>query len=423
MMYQRTHRILLVLLALLPTVQALADQQVTVAALTNGTVSVDKPTASTGETVTLTISPAEGFRLKNGSLLVEQVTQSSNGDSGNLRRSAVGGIGLFVGVNRTSVATYSFVMPATDVEVRAFFKEKEAEGTTVMIEASESSDTTVPVTGVTVSVTNDEQTGGIVIDEVVVPDDKYGTNIAVQIPATVTDAEGNEVPVTGIAGNALYGQTDVTDVYLPETDEPLDIAENALCIDNHDGEDHQVVTVHTPLSMLDDYALMASLGENYETGKIQATARAIHRYWTFSCGVDVKLPIGVTFYACRQLDEGNIEIVRIDEDVIKANNGVLIACADDEGNAYEMVASPNENLPSGSVPSTHNASSYEGNLLEPVIQSAHFSAGDYFVMANNAFYAIAEENSDARIPACKAVLHLQENVQYSKKMNVVKRSR
>ena len=422
-MRQRTLHIMLTLLTLLgSTAWAFADQKVTIVSKANGTVTADKQSAAEGQMVLLTVTPADGYRLKNGALLVEKVATSNNGDSPVAHRSAAPAVGAFVPVTRTSANTYTFMMPATDVEVWATFKEKEA-GNAVSVEATTEEGST-EVTGVTVAVTTgDGESDGAQIDEVVVPNELYGTDIVVTIPSTVTDSEGHEVAVTSVASNALYGQTNVKEVVLPETDEPMTIEDGAFKIDDNEGDDHQIVSVQTPLSMLDDYALMSALSENYAAEKVKAIARAVHRYWTFSCGVDVKLPIDVTFYACRQLDEGSIEIVRIDEDVIKANNGVLIACADDEGNAYEMVASPNENLPSGSVPSTHNARSYEGNLLEPVIQSAHYGAGDHFVMANNAFYAIAEENSDARIPACKAVLHLQENAQYSKKMNVIKRSR
>lgn len=398
------------------TAWAFADQKVTIVSKANGTVTADKLTVAVGQTVTLTVVPAEGYRLKNGALLVEKVSESSNGDAADQRRSAAPAVGAFVPVSRTSADTYTFQMPAADVEVWGIFKESDT-STTVTVEATTAEGST-QVTGVTVAVSTNGDGGGAQIEEVVVPNELYGTDIVVQIPSTVPDAQGNQVSVSSIAGNALYGQTGVTDVVLPDTDEPITIEDGAFKVDDNEGDEHQVVTVLTPLSLLDDYALMSALKENYEVGKVKAVAHAVHRYWTFSCGVDVRVPRDVTFYSCRQLDEGNIEIVRIDEDVIRANNGVLIACADDEGNAYEMVASPNENLPSGSVPSIHNARSYAGNLLDPVIQSTHYGGADYFVMSNNAFYAIADENADARIPACKAVLHIGDNAQHSRVMNV-----
>ncbi len=421
-MQQRILHIMFTLLALLgSTAWAFADQKVTIVSKPNGVVTADKQSAEEGLTVTLTVTPADGYRLKNGALFVEKVAASSDSDGPGYHRSTSPQIGAFVAVTRTSANTYTFVMPASDVEVWGIFEENKT-GNNVTIGAT-TKDGLTPVTGVTAVVSINGEGGGVRIEEIIVPGELYGTEMVVQIPSTVVDAQGKELAVVSIASHALYGQTGVTCVVMPETDKPITIEEGAFKIDDNVGEAHRVVIVRTPLALLADYALMSALSENYLAGKVKAMAKAVHRYWTFSCGVDVRLPKDVTFYSCRQYDEANVELIRIDDEIIKANNGVLMACADDEGHVYEMVASPNENLPSGSVPSIQNARSYAGNLLEPVIRSAHFSAGTYFVISNNAFYAIAQENTDIRIPACKAVLHLQGNAQYSKKMNVMKRAR
>lgn len=407
----KCHRFIKALFVLLAlgglAVQAQTEQQIVVLVQENGNIVADRQTAEAGQTVTLTVNPAEGYRLRNGSLVVEQVTETAQGDKPQLVARRAPAIGGFVNTNRATANTYTFIMPSTGVEIKGYFKK--IEENTVAVEATTSDDSSQTVTGVAVSVAQDEESGGVLIDEVVVPAQLYQTEISVNIPTVVTDAQGNQQPVRGIAAGALYGQTNVTDVYLPETDEPLDIAENAFQVDSNEEETHQVVTVHTPLSMLDDYALMASLSENYQSQKVSATANAKHRYWTFSCGVDVKVPEGVTFYSCRQLDDENIEIEQLNGEVIKANNGVLIACADDEGNAYEMVAVPSVDRPSGTTPATHNARTYGGNMLEPVINSTHYGDGGYFIMANNEFYPILSEGEEARIPACKAVLHLPES--------------
>lgn len=68
---------------------------ITNATMTNGTVTADKTKATEGDTVTLTVTPDEGYRLKNGSLKVD------------------GG----------AITGYSFTMPAANVIVTAEFEE------------------------------------------------------------------------------------------------------------------------------------------------------------------------------------------------------------------------------------------------------------------------------------------------------------
>lgn len=401
--------ILLVLLTVMLAVPALADQKVTITAQVNGTITVDKQTAASGEMVTLTVSPAEGYRLKNGGLMVEQLIDTSDGDIPVLNRSAAPTVGSLLPVNRVSQDTYTFTMPAYDVEVSGAFTKIEDEDNTVVIPAI-NSETDQDVAGVTMAVTIGDD-GSAQVDEIIIPQTLFGTSLTVEIPSTVKDATGKELVVTKIAENALAGQTNVTDIYLPETETPLEIAIGALTIDKLEGDEHHVAKVHTPLALLDDYALMEALNENYEAGKVMAMAKAVHKYWTFSCGVDVRIPDDVTFYTCSLLDDENIEIVEQNGKVVKANNGVLIACANDEGNAYEMVASPSEERPSGTSPATYDAKSYKGNLLQPVLESAHYGEGGYFIMSNNEFHPIIQEGTEARIPACKAVLFMGTNAQ------------
>ena len=76
--------------------------RVTVAdTITGGSVSADKETADIGETVTLTVTPNGGFRLKAGTLKV-------NGGA--------------EGITKTGETSYTFTMPATDVTVSAEFE-------------------------------------------------------------------------------------------------------------------------------------------------------------------------------------------------------------------------------------------------------------------------------------------------------------
>jgi hypothetical protein len=73
---------------------------VTVGTFSNGSVAADKDSAEAGETVTLTISPAEGYRLKEGGLAVNAGAVAVSG-SGN---------------------TYTFSMPAAAAAVSAEFE-------------------------------------------------------------------------------------------------------------------------------------------------------------------------------------------------------------------------------------------------------------------------------------------------------------
>ena len=259
----------------------------------------------------------------------------------------------------------------------------------------------------------DEENKEVILTDI---DVEPGTT-AVTIPTTIGD-----YTVVAIAANTLAGMTDVTDINLPETEEPLGLGTNALRID-----DTHVATVHTPLALLDDYALNTQLQQNFEAGKVTAVVTAPNKYWTFSCGVDVLLPDGVGVYTC-QLNSTKtaIEITQIDDlqlmvdgkKVIKANNGVLVACIDGTGgNAYDIVANPG-GQESGTVPATTDAKSYGlDNQLEPVIKSANYAAGNYYVLVGNEFHPIIDNSSE--VPACKAVLKLPTMVAASRGLIIV----
>ena len=197
----------------------------------------------------------------------------------------------------------------------------------------------------------------------------------------------------------------LTDVYLPDTEEPLEIAEDAIPAS---------VTVHTTLALLDDYALMPSLSESFKAGKIKTTITAKNRYWTFSSGVDVYVPDGVSVYIVRERDNAAVTIVELsDKDltvggqrIIKHNNGVLISS---EGNdtPYDLVAC-GRRMSSGSAISTDDFKDYGSmNCLDPVIVPTHYDTGYYF-LKNNEFYSIQEESEDVKVPAGKAVLYLRQ---------------
>ena len=229
------------------------------------------------------------------------------------------------------------------------------------------------------------------------------TESKAEIKASVT-IDGTEYAVTEIKANVFVGNTNITDIYLPDTEETLILGENALKID-----DKSIAAIHVPLSLLDDYALHEQLKQNFEADKISAAKVASNQYWTFSCGVDVLVPEGVTLYAC-QLKESGAVITEVADDeltvsgkkVIKANNGILIASTDGKnGKTYELVAHAGRQK-SGTIPSTTNANDYKDNHLEPVIDSAHYDPSQYYMLYQGQFVTLA--NNNAKTPACRALL-------------------
>ena len=227
---------------------------------------------------------------------------------------------------------------------------------------------------------------------------------SVTVPATFT-SNGKTYTVVGISANAFANVPNLTDVYLPDTEEPLEIAEDAI---------PATATIHTTLALLDDYALMPSLSESFKAGKIMTTVTAKNRYWTFSSGVDVYVPDGVSVYIARERGNATVTIVELSDNdltvggqrIIKHNNGVLISS---EGNdtPYDLVAC-GRRMTSGTTISTDDYKDYGSqNCLVPVIVATHFGTGYYF-MKNNEFYSIQEESEDIKVPAGKAVLYLRQ---------------
>ena len=240
---------------------------------------------------------------------------------------------------------------------------------------------------------------------------------SISIPATATAQEITvTVPSEIVNGNVIYQVTEikadafkqaegstqkVTKIILPETEEPLKIAEGAL---KPDGE---LIEVVTPLALLDDYATTETMQETFEAKKISATVTAPNKFWTFSSGVDCILPEGVSAYKAIW-DEGQPRIVELtadelgDKRIIKANNGVLIAS--EKGNAYEIVANPGNQDKNTKLDPDKDANSYEGNCLMPTIESHNFTpASNYLIMKNNKFHTMS---GSGKVPACKAVFSL-----------------
>ena len=247
----------------------------------------------------------------------------------------------------------------------------------------------------------DENSKTAIIRSANIPASESGST-EIAIPAVV-----NGYTITSIDDNAFKGMTDVTDIYLPETDQPLALGENALKID-----DEHVAMVHVPVGLLGSYALNDQLAQNFNEGKVKATVTAPNRYWTFSAGVDVLVPEGVGVYICKYESEDKVTITELDDSqllvngkrIIKANNGVLVACNNGSGgNAYDIVANPGGQTTM--APASYDAKSYGyDNMLEPVLVSKNYPATSYYVLKNGEFHKILANSS--KMPAGKAVLRI-----------------
>jgi len=371
---------------------ATADKHGQVTFLVNGTST---ETAAEGQTVTVSIVPAGGY-------IVTSVSNLCTTSWGGARAASMDMLNS-VEMTKVNDNTYTFTMPRADVDVTVEYnieiptpaedkKDEEKEVTDVKMDmepagapepVGEITIIPVSITGIEVPATAPQE---IVIK--VAPSTQVGNNVFVVREIKADAFKTNDANVK------------VTKVILPDTEKALTVEAGAM------KPDGQPIDVQTPLALLDDYALMIAMKENYEAKKVTAKATAPARFWTFSSGVDVLVPEGVTVYRAFN-DNGNIRILPIDEanqsKIIKANNGVLLSCDEMKGGkAYEFVANPS-GPKSGTKPATTDACSYEGNSMEPVVEAKNYASGQYLIVKNNEFHTIA--NNGSKVPACKAVFN------------------
>ena len=236
------------------------------------------------------------------------------------------------------------------------------------------------------------------IDEITEGTGSTGDDLTVTIPATI-----NGWNVVSISAGAMDGMNNVTDIYMPDTDEPILVEAGALS---------GLAVIHTSLALLDDYALMAGLQPNYEATKVLCTVTPANKYWTLGTGCDVILPEGVDAYTVKVKNTAEVatEIIpeemlkRGNERIIKANNGVLLL--GEAGQSYDLVAYSGRIASGMPVATSDNKDYGQKNCLEPVIEKKHYDSGHYFVLQNNEFHAILAEGDEVKVPAGKAVLHL-----------------
>ena len=355
--------------------------------------------APEGTAVTMEITPEGGY-------VVKEVTNSLYTDWNSARAASTIDITTSVEMKKVTDNVYTFTMPRACVEVNVTYdieiptpaedkKDEEKEVTDVKLDMAPAGapETAGEITIIPVSITGVEvpQTAPQEIVIEVAASTQVGNNVFVVREIKADAFKTNDANVK------------VTKVILPDTEEPLTVEAGAM------KPDGKPIDVQTPLALLDDYALMNAMKENYEANKVTAKATAPARFWTFSSGVDVVVPEGVTVYRAFN-DNGNIRILPIDEanqsKIIKANNGVLLSCDEMKGGkAYEFVANPS-GPKSGTKPATTDACSYEGNSMVPVIEAKNYATGQYYILKNNEFHTIA--NNGSKVPACKAVFDINK---------------
>ena len=354
--------------------------------------------APEGAAVTMEITPEGGY-------VVKEVTNSLYTDWNSARAASTMDITTSVEMKKVTDNVYTFTMPRACVEVNVEYdieiptpaedpqdEEKEVTDVKMDMEPAGAPETEGEITIIPVSITGVEvpQTAPQEIVIEVAPSTQVGNNVFVVREIKADAFKTNDANVK------------VTKVILPDTEEPLTVEAGAM------KPDGQPIDVQTPLSLLDDYALMNTMKENYEANKVTAKATAPDRFWTFSSGVDVLVPEGVTVYRAFN-ENGNIRILPIEmanaSGIILANNGVLLSCDEMKGGkAYEFVANPS-GPKSGTTPATTDACSYEGNSMVPVIETKNYATGQYLILKNNEFHTIS---ANGKVPACKAVFDINK---------------
>ena len=134
--------------------------------------------------------------------------------------------------------------------------------------------------------------------------DKFtgGASAGTEGITVVVPAEINGWSVAVISQGAMEGMGNVTDIYMPDTKATINVEQNALPAS---------ANIHTPLALLDDYALMASLKDNYETDRVMTAVKPVNKYWTLSSGVDVLLPEGVKAYIAKADGKDGVNILEL----------------------------------------------------------------------------------------------------------------
>ena len=199
----------------------------------------------------------------------------------------------------------------------------------------------------------------------------------------------------------------VTDIYMPDTEEMINVAKQAF---RFIVDESVTARIHTSLPLLDDYALTPGLKAEYEAGHVMSTITTTTQYWTFSSGIDIVVPKDMTAYICQIDGLDAVAAIAITETkevvegkirtIVKANNGVMMGGTP---GTYDLVVWPSADRPSGTTPTTDDARTYEDNMLVPSTVKTHFEPSEYYILYNNSFYEL-ELGDDTFVSPCEAVL-------------------
>ena len=248
--------------------------------------------------------------------------------------------------------------------------------------------------------------------DIVKPADATAENpvsVSVYIPATLKDYDGTTGNIYGVGNDIIVtdGSVPVTDVYMPETEEIINVSSHAFRLNETEST---TAWIHTSLPLLDDYALCIGLKAEYEAGKVMTTVKPTTHYWTFSSGVDIVMPESLTAYVCqadglsavaaRAIKETTTNVEGKDRIIVKANNGVMMG-GDLDG--YNLRAWPSADRPTGMTPPTEDAHSYEDNELVPATITTHFIPTEYYILYSNTFHEL-QPTDNTSVSPCKAVL-------------------
>lgn len=244
------------------------------------------------------------------------------------------------------------------------------------------------------------------------PVNGIAAGVTVYIPATLKDNDKNELPTYGVGSDIIVTDANVpvTDIYMPDTEEMINVAKQAFRLIT---DESVTARIHTSLPLLDDYALTAGLKAEYEDGHVMTTITPTTQYWTLSTGVDVVVPESAMAYICQAdgldaviataITSTKANVFGQERVIVKANNGVMMGSESEKGGTFDLIVWPSADRPSGSKPSTEDARSYDGNMLVPSTVKTHFEPSEYYILFNNTYHEL-EPDDDTFVSPCKAVL-------------------
>ena len=304
------------------------------------------------------------------------------------------------GNQQTEIGTYTVTVTGKTNFTGSVTADFEIKDTEVPADA-EKTETGEEVNDVKLTVSVVDATQKTLSIDVITETTASSDGITVEIPAAI-----NGWSVVNVTAGATDGLPNVTDIVMPDTENPIQIEAGAF---------PAVATIHTTLALLDDYALMAGLKQNYEATKVVCTVTPTNKYWTLGTGCDVIIPAGIDVYTVQVKNSAEVATEIVPEDllkngnerIIKANNGVLLL--GEAGQSYDLVAYSGRIASGMPIATSDNKDYGRKNCLEPVIEKKHYESGHYFVLQNNEFHAILAEGDEVKVPAGKAVLHLGDD--------------